>query len=44
MDVFDEEIIKFWRCLAKANVKYIMIGGYATNLNGYQRMTDDMDI
>ncbi len=44
MDVFDEEIIKFWRCLSEAGVRYIMVGGYATNLNGYQRITDDMDI
>lgn len=44
MDVFDEEIIKFWRCLSKANVRYIMVGGFATNLNGFQRVTDDMDI
>lgn len=44
MDVFDEEIIKFWKSLYKANVTYIMIGGFATNLNGFQRVTDDMDI
>jgi hypothetical protein len=25
-------------------VKYIMVGGYATNLNGYQRYTGDMDM
>ena len=44
MDIFDEEILRFWNTLAINNVKYIMIGGYATNLNGYQRFTGDMDI
>jgi len=44
MDIFDEEIIKFWRSLYTNDVKYIMVGGYATNLHGYQRYTGDMDI
>lgn len=44
MDIFDEEIIRFWNALQVNNVKYIMVGGYATNLNGYQRFTGDMDI
>ena len=44
MDIFDEEIIRFWSCLSRATVRYIMVGGYATNLNGYQRITEDMDI
>ena len=44
MDIFDQEIIKFWRSLYTNDVKYIMVGGYATNLHGYQRYTGDMDI
>ncbi|HEX8331767.1 MAG TPA: nucleotidyltransferase [Segetibacter sp.] len=44
MDIFDEEIIKFWKCLLDNAVRYIMVGGYATNLNGYQRFTGDIDI
>jgi Nucleotidyl transferase of unknown function (DUF2204) len=44
MDIFDEEIIKFWRSLQKNNVRFIMVGGFATNLHGYQRFTGDMDI
>lgn len=44
MDVFDEEILVFWRALQTYNVEYIMVGGYATNLHGYQRFTGDMDI
>src|SRR5271169_4764329 len=44
MDIFDEEILKFWAALQKCQVKYIMVGGYATNLHGYQRYTGDIDI
>ncbi|MEJ2901503.1 MULTISPECIES: hypothetical protein [Pedobacter] len=44
MDIFDEEILNFWRALQEYNVQYIMVGGYATNLHGYQRFTGDLDI
>lgn len=44
MDIFDEEILKFWKALFKHKVEYIMVGGYATNLHGFQRYTGDMDI
>ncbi|GAA3964600.1 hypothetical protein [Mucilaginibacter dorajii] len=44
MDIFDEEILNFWRALQECDVQYIMIGGYATNLHGYQRFTGDLDI
>lgn len=44
MDIFDEEIIKFWRTLQEFKVEYIMVGGYATNLHGFQRFTGDIDI
>jgi hypothetical protein len=44
MDVFDEELLGFWKALNNCNVRYIMVGGVATNLHGYQRTTDDIDI
>jgi predicted nucleotidyltransferase len=44
MDIFDEEILKFWAALQDQKVRYIMVGGYATNLHGYQRYTADIDI
>lgn len=44
MDIFDEEILKFWAALQKDEVRYIMVGGYAANLHGYQRYTGDIDI
>jgi len=44
MDIFNEEIILFWKSLYSNAVRYIMVGGYAVNLHGYQRYTGDMDI
>lgn len=44
MDVLDEDLLNFWRCLNKHKVLYIMVGGFATNLNGYTRYTADLDI
>jgi len=44
MDIFDKEIELFWKALEEEKVKYLMVGGYATNLHGYQRYTGDMDI
>lgn len=44
MDIFDVEILKFWRSLQENHVRFIMIGGFAANLHGYQRFTGDMDL
>ncbi len=39
MDVLDEELIRFWRMLNEAGVKYLMVGGLATRFHGYNRAT-----
>jgi len=44
LDILDEEILRLWKTLHTNDVKYIMVGGFATNLNGFSRMTDDIDI
>jgi len=44
VDFFDEDILSFWKSLQSHQVQYIMVGGYATNLHGYQRFTEDIDI
>lgn len=44
MDILDDEILRLWRLLHDKDVKYIMVGGFATNLHGYSRMTADLDI
>jgi hypothetical protein len=36
MDVFNEELLKFWRALQQNDVLYIMLGGVATK--GIQRI------
>ena len=44
MDIFDQELLNFWRSLNQNDVEYIMVGGVATNLNGYHRTTADIDV
>ena len=44
MDIFDNEFLNFWRSLNKYGVKYMMVGGVATNLHGYERTTNDVDL
>lgn len=44
MDVLDEEILALWRAFHENGVQYIMVGGFATNMHGYQRATGDIDI
>ncbi|MEI9945681.1 MAG: DUF6036 family nucleotidyltransferase [Chitinophagaceae bacterium] len=44
MDIFDEDLLNYWRTLNKYKIRYIMVGGVATNLNGYQRTTEDIDV
>lgn len=44
MDINDEIFIRFWRTLLQFQVRYIMIGGFAVNLHGFSRATDDIDV
>ncbi|WP_454802965.1 hypothetical protein [Mucilaginibacter phyllosphaerae] len=44
MDIFDEEIIKFFDSLHQNEVRYILVGGLAINFHGYNRYTGDVDI
>ena len=44
MDILDEDILSLWRSLNNNEVRYIMIGGFATNLHGYNRVTNDIDL
>jgi hypothetical protein len=44
MDVLDEELIGLWRSFEKNKLKYIMVGGFASILNVYNRLTSDLDI
>ncbi|MEO6637935.1 MAG: hypothetical protein ABIN25_06640 [Ginsengibacter sp.] len=44
MDIFDTDLINFWKSLNQHDVKYIMIGGFAVNLHGFLRTTADVDL
>ncbi len=44
MNLFDDAYIELWKCLNEMNVRYIMVGGFATNFHGFQRFTGDVDI
>ncbi len=44
MDVLDDELLLFWKALNNNNVRYIMVGGFATRFHGYNRNTDDLDM
>jgi hypothetical protein len=44
MDIMDEGLIEFWRVLNKNEVAYIMVGGFAVNMNGFIRATKDSDL
>jgi hypothetical protein len=44
MDMLDDELLRFWKALNNNNVRYIMVGGFATRFHGFNRNTDDLDI
>jgi hypothetical protein len=44
MDILDDELLKFWRSLNAHQVRYIMVGGFATRFHGFNRSTDDLDM
>lgn len=44
MDMYDDIFLNLWRKLNDNQVRYIMVGGFATNLHGYQRYTGDIDL
>jgi predicted nucleotidyltransferase len=44
MDVLDDEIMNLWHLLQRHKVQYILVGGFATNLHGFSRMTADIDL
>lgn len=44
MDIYDDEIVLMWKALAKHDVRYMMIGGFAVNYHGFSRTTKDIDL
>lgn len=40
----DEELLNFWKVLNENRVEYIMVEGFAVNMQGYSRATTDADL
>jgi len=43
-NIFNEDFSEFISCFNKQEVEYILVGGMAVILNGYNRTTGDMDV
>lgn len=44
MDANSDTFLSLWKAFNDYEVKYILVGGFATNFHGYQRYTGDVDI
>ncbi len=44
MDISDDEILDLWRLLNKHKTLYLIVGGFASTLHGFNRFTQDIDI
>lgn len=44
MDIYDEGMLSIWKSFADNGLEYIMVGGFAVNLHGFERTTGDVDI
>jgi hypothetical protein len=44
MDIFEEEILVFFRLLNKYKVRFLLVGGLAVNYHGHSRTTGDVDL
>ncbi len=43
-NLFNPDFLDFLKALNKNGVQYVLVGGYAVILHGYERVTGDMDI
>lgn len=43
-NIFHADFLEFIQCLNDAEVEYMLVGGYATIIHGYNRTTGDLDI
>jgi hypothetical protein len=44
MDIYESAFVNLWDCLNRNEVRYIMVGGFATYLHGHYRYTQDVDL
>lgn len=43
-NIFNQDFLDFLESLNKAEVEYLLVGGYAVILHGYNRTTGDLDV
>ena len=43
-DIFNQDFQEFIQCLNESEVDYMLVGGYATIIHGYNRTTGDLEI
>lgn len=43
-NIFNSDFREFIECFNKADVEYVLVGGYSVIIHGYSRTTGDMDI
>ena len=43
-NLFNVDFVEFLQLLDKYQVEYLLVGGYAVILHGYNRSTGDMDL
>ena len=43
-NIFNQDFQEFIQCLNESEVDYMLVGGYATIIHGYNRTTGDLDI
>lgn len=43
-DIFNQDFQEFLQALNDKNVEYLLVGGYATIIHGYNRTTGDLDL
>lgn len=44
MEIFDENLLALLKIFSDQQVRYILVGGLATNYHGYSRATGDVDL
>lgn len=44
MDVLEQHILQLWAKFQEKELRYIMVGGFATNLHGFERITADLNV
>jgi hypothetical protein len=44
MDLYDDDILKFWKALNQFKGEFIMVGDYAACIHGHNRLTPNIEI